>query len=161
MTNCIEQLSVDVDDVVAVAMEAGQAILDVYRQDFRVEYKDDNSPLTLADRRSNQIILARLARLAPGVPVISEESPIAPYEERQQWTYFWLVDPLDGTKEFVARTDEFTVNIALIHKNEPVLGVVYAPALNRMYYATKDGGSYKVATDGTHQRLYGEFAEST
>src|SRR4029450_5047886 len=154
----INQLQIDVDHVVAIAREAGQAVLDVYNQDFGVEYKADNSPLTLADRRSHEIIAAGLERLAPAVPIVSEEGSLAPYEERRAWDYFWLVDPLDGTKEFVARTDEFTINIALIYGREPVLGVVYAPALNLLYYAVKDHGSFKVDGSGTAKRLNADSA---
>ncbi len=157
----LNQLRIDVDDLIAVAREAGEAVLDVYRRDFQVEYKSDDSPLTLADCRSNEIIVAGLNKLAPAIPIVSEESPLAPYEERKNWDYFWLVDPLDGTKEFVARTNEFTINIALICSQEPILGVVYAPALDLMYYAIKDGGSFRVEASGARIRLSGEFAEAS
>jgi len=134
--------------------EAGAAILDVYDSDFGVEHKDDNSPLTLADRRSHEIIVHYLAgdarfktqdeedRFPP--PVLSEEGRDIPYEERRLWRTFWLVDPLDGTKEFIKRNGEFTVNIALIHENSPVLGVIYVPVKDTFYFAAENLGAYKM-----------------
>lgn len=146
---------INVQDVIAIAREAGCAVLDVYQRDFAVEYKADDSPLTIADRQSHDIIATGLKRMTPDIPIVSEEAPAVPYEERSGWDYFWLVDPLDGTKEFVARTNEFTINIALIHRDEPVLGIVYPPVLNVLYYALKDHGSFKITQDGSVQRLDG------
>ena len=117
--------------------------MQVYKQDFEVEYKQDNSPLTLADKKANDIIEDGLNKLSVNFPILSEEGESVPYEERKHWEYFWLVDPLDGTKEFVKKNDEFTVNIALIHKDTPVLGVVYAPALNVCYWAQQGRGAFK------------------
>ncbi|WPE18184.1 3'(2'),5'-bisphosphate nucleotidase CysQ [Candidatus Thioglobus autotrophicus] len=134
---------IDVQDIVAIAKEAGDAIIQIYKQDFKVEYKQDSSPLTLADKNANDIIEDGLSQLSVNFPVLSEEGDDIPYEDRKHWEYFWLVDPLDGTKEFVKRNDEFTVNIALIHKDTPVLGVVYAPALDMCYWAKQGEGAFK------------------
>jgi len=118
---------INIQDIVTIAKEAGDAIMQVYKQNFEVEYKQDNSPLTLADKKANDIIETGLKQLSVNFPILSEEGKSIPYEDRKYWEYFWLVDPLDGTKEFVKKNDEFTVNIALIYKDTPVLGVVYAP----------------------------------
>jgi 3'(2'), 5'-bisphosphate nucleotidase len=134
---------IDVQDIVTIAKEAGNAIMKIYKQDFEVEYKQDSSPLTLADKKANDIIEDGLNKLLINFPILSEEGRSIPYEDRKHWEYFWLVDPLDGTKEFVKKNDEFTVNIALIHKDTPVLGVVYAPALDVCYWAKQDEGAFK------------------
>jgi 3'(2'), 5'-bisphosphate nucleotidase len=134
---------IDVQDIIAIAKKAGNAIMQVYGQNFEVEYKEDKSPLTQADKIANNIIKDGLSRLSVNLPILSEEGESVPYKERRHWKYFWLVDPLDGTKEFVRRNGEFTVNIALIHKNLPVLGVVYAPALNICYWARWGKGAFK------------------
>jgi 3'(2'), 5'-bisphosphate nucleotidase len=134
---------INIQDVVAIAKEAGNAIMQVYKQDFEVEYKQDSSPLTLADKKANDIIESGLKQLSVNFPILSEEGKEIAYEDRKHWEYFWLVDPLDGTKEFVKKNDEFTVNIALIYKDTPVLGVVYAPALNVCYWAKQGEGAFK------------------
>jgi len=134
---------IDIQDIVTIAKEAGNAIMQVYKQDFEVEYKQDSSPLTLADKKANDIIEGGLNQLSVNFPILSEEGKEIPYEDRKHWEYFWLVDPLDGTKEFVKKNGEFTVNIALIHKDTPVLGVVYAPALGVCYWAKQDEGAFK------------------
>jgi 3'(2'), 5'-bisphosphate nucleotidase len=134
---------IDIQDIVTIAKEAGNAIMQVYKQDFEVEYKRDNSPLTLADKKANDIIEAGLNQLSVNFPILSEEGKSIPYEDRKHWEYFWLVDPLDGTKEFVKKNGEFTVNIALIHKDTPALGVVYAPALDVCYWAKQGEGAFK------------------
>ena len=134
---------IDVQDIVTIAKEAGDAIMQVYKQDFEVEYKQDNSPLTLADKKANDIIETGLNQLTVNFPILSEEGRDIPYEDRKHWEYFWLVDPLDGTKEFVKKNGEFTVNIALIYKDTPVLGVVYAPAFDVCYWAKKNEGAFK------------------
>jgi 3'(2'), 5'-bisphosphate nucleotidase len=110
---------------------------------FQVTHKEDKSPLTAADLASHHTIAAGLAKLTPEWPVLSEESESTPYETRSQWPVFWLVDPLDGTKEFLKRNGEFTVNIALIEGDVPILGVVYAPATNKMYFAARNVGAFK------------------
>jgi 3'(2'), 5'-bisphosphate nucleotidase len=133
---------------ILAAKRAGEAILDVYDSDFEVEQKDDKSPLTLADKRSNEIITDVLEQTITvnnsTVPILSEEGKEIPYDERKEWEYFWLVDPLDGTKEFVKRNGEFTVNIALIHKHKPVLGIIYIPVKDVFYFAAINFGTYKL-----------------
>ena len=114
-----------------------------YNQDFKVEYKADNSPLTQADKVANDIVEQGLSKLFKQIPILSEEGKRVSYKERVKWQYFWLVDPLDGTKEFIKKNGEFTVNIALIYKDMPVLGVVYAPALDVCYWAKQDEGAFK------------------
>ena len=134
---------VNIQDIVTIAKEAGNAIMQIYKQDFKVEYKQDSSPLTLADKKANDIIEDGLNRLSVSFPILSEEGKETPYEDRKHWEYFWLIDPLDGTKEFIKKNGEFTVNIALIYKDTPVLGVVYAPALDVCYWAKQGVGAFK------------------
>lgn len=127
------------------ALRAGDAILAVYRNEFSVGYKGDRSPLTAADRRSHRVIAAAVSsRKLPRLPLLSEEGKTTPYAERKQWKRFWLVDPLDGTKEFVKRNGEFTVNIALIEGNRPVAGVIYAPVTGAAYFAERGSGAYTI-----------------
>ncbi len=135
--------NIDPLSVVEIAVQAGQRILEIYGTDFKVEHKEDDSPLTQADLEANRIIKEGLIRITPEIPILSEES-LVPWEVRRQWQMLWVVDPLDGTKEFVNRTGEFTVNIALVQNNNPVLGVVHAPALNVTYFAWLGGGAYKI-----------------
>jgi len=140
--------------VVALAAEAGRKILEIYHSDFRVGRKDDNSPLTAADLAAHHCLVEGLQVLRPIYPVLSEESAELPYEERQEWETYWLIDPLDGTKEFIKRNGEFTVNIALIHQHQPVLGVVYAPALETCYFASEGCGAYKKVGDQEPRQIY-------
>ena len=142
---------INIKAIIAIAEHAGKAIMEIYKKDFEVTYKDDKSPLTEADRAANEIILRGLNALPVTFPILSEEGKTIPYEERKKWDYFWMVDPLDGTKEFIKKNGEFTVNIALIHKNAPILGVVYAPALGEMYWAVQGKGAFK---DGKKLPLY-------
>ncbi len=128
---------------VKIAYTAGERILTVYNDGFSVEQKDDHTPLTEADIAAHDAIVKGLRELTPDIPILSEESDHISFKERQSWHTYWLVDPLDGTREFIKRNGEFTVNIALVQGNEAVLGVVYAPVLGVIYYATKGGGSYK------------------
>jgi 3'(2'), 5'-bisphosphate nucleotidase len=132
----------DMKELIELARKAGREILNIYEKDFEVEFKDDKSPLTLADKKSHEIIVEGLKKISD-FPVLSEEGKKIPYEKRKNWEYYWCVDPLDGTKEFIKKNGEFTVNIALIHNGEPVLGVVYAPVTDIMYYAQKGKGAYK------------------
>ena len=128
---------------IKAALEAGQAILDVYHSaDFKVEKKDDKSPLTLADRRAHDVIMQHLSRF--DIPILSEEGKDISHDERKSWERFWLVDPLDGTKEFIKKNGEFTVNIAMIANNRPVAGVVFVPDKDILYFAWQESGSYKV-----------------
>ena len=126
---------INIDDIKQIAFKAGEAIMDIYAKDFSVDYKDDKSPLTEADIKSNGIICDELKKLTPDIPIMSEENKQVEYEIRKEWEYYWCIDPIDGTKEFIKKNGEFTVNIALIYKNTPILGVVYAPALGDMYYS--------------------------
>jgi 3'(2'), 5'-bisphosphate nucleotidase len=126
--------------LIEIALKAGNEILKYFGHKYITEYKSDNSPVTEADIAANNIILAGLA--ATNLPIISEESGIAPYSERKLYKEYWLVDPLDGTKQFVRNENEFTVNIALIKDNQPVEGVVYAPAINKLYYGNIEEGAF-------------------
>ncbi len=137
-----------------IAREAGEKIMQVYRDGFEVKTKADNSPLTAADMAAHHHIEAELNKLQPVYPVLSEESASQPFAKRAASETYWLVDPLDGTKEFINRRDSFTVNIALIHQHKPVLGVVYAPALDVLYYASLAHGSYKQQAEGPVQRIH-------
>ena len=132
-----------VDPIVALAEDAGRAILEVYSTDFDVQAKDDASPLTQADLASHRWIDAGLRALTPDIPIISEESGLPDFEERRTWRRYWIVDPLDGTKEFVNRNDEFTVNIALIEDGKPVLGIVHVPVLDKTYVGCEGLGAQR------------------
>jgi 3'(2'), 5'-bisphosphate nucleotidase len=131
------------EGVISLAMAAGEKILAVYGTDFRVHHKQDTSPVTEADRLADQAIVAGLKLLTPDIPALSEEADAPTFSVRAPWKTLWLVDPLDGTREFVKRNGEFTVNIALIENGEPVLGVVYAPVGDICYYATRGHGAFK------------------
>ena len=131
------------EPVRSLAAEASARILEIYATAFDVTAKDDNSPLTAADLASHQTIVAGLRALTPGIPILSEESAAIPFTERRQWRRYWLVDPLDGTKEFVKRNGEFTVNIALIEEHEPVLGVVQVPVTGLCYFAASGHGAFR------------------
>ncbi|MBC8267006.1 MAG: 3'(2'),5'-bisphosphate nucleotidase CysQ [Flavobacteriales bacterium] len=124
------------------SIEGGHAIMEVYASDFAVEHKDDKSPLTLADKNCNAVIETHLKDT--NIPFLSEEGAKIEYSERKNWEYSWLVDPLDGTKEFVKRNGEFTVNIALIHNGNPIMGVIYVPVKEELYFALEGLGSYKI-----------------
>jgi 3'(2'), 5'-bisphosphate nucleotidase len=146
------------DRLIELAREAGAAILELYRAHGPVETKADGSPLTVADLRSHQILSAGLTRLS-NLPVLSEEQPVAA-AQRAQWREFWLVDPLDGTKDFLAHNDEFTINIALIRDAQPAIGIVYAPALDELYFAERDAGAFQVqASDWQRLPSNGDWGE--
>jgi 3'(2'), 5'-bisphosphate nucleotidase len=143
-----------IDPVVALAEEAGRAILAVYSSDFEVQSKDDESPLTQADLASHHCIMAGLEKLTPGMPVISEEAGLPEFEERSQWDRYWLIDPLDGTKEFVNRNGEFTVNIALIDNQTVVFGVVYVPVQDKTYIGCEGYGAERRNADGSRDSIH-------
>lgn len=126
-----------------IARQAGMEALKIYNQDFYATYKDDMSPVTEADMVANTIICKNLSVLFPHIPIISEENKSVPYAVRREWEYYFCIDPIDGTKDFIKKNDEWTINIGMIYKNSPVLGVVYAPALDLLYSAKKGGGAYK------------------
>jgi 3'(2'), 5'-bisphosphate nucleotidase len=125
-----------------IVARAGDAIMKVYGEGFSVQHKADDSPLTLADLESQRVILEALSALTPDIPILSEESAQAPWEERRRWGELWVVDPLDGTREFVKRNGEFTVNIALVVEHEPVLGIVSAPARGLLYWGAAGLGAF-------------------
>ena len=135
--------------LIPVSREAGAAILEVYNAtDLGVQQKSDSSPLTKADLASNSIICEALKNLSPDIPIISEENDDLSYAERSKWDYCWIVDPLDGTKEFIKKNGEFTTNIGLVHKNPVIAGVVYIPVFDEMYYAIKGEGAFKISKEG-------------
>jgi 3'(2'), 5'-bisphosphate nucleotidase len=148
-----------VDPIVALAEDAGRAILEVYSTDFEVQSKDDESPLTQADLASHRWIEAGLLALTPDIPIISEESGLPDFDERGKWQRYWLIDPLDGTKEFVNRNGEFTVNIALIEKQRPVLGVVHVPVSGKTYVGCEGIGAQR--RDGDAEPVAIEVASTS
>jgi 3'(2'), 5'-bisphosphate nucleotidase len=137
-----------IEPIVELARKAGDAILEVYASDFDVQSKDDESPLTQADLAAHRRIIAGLAELTPDLPVISEEGGLPPFETRGQWPTYWLIDPLDGTKEFVNRNGEFTVNVALVNEGRPVFGVVHVPVLRKTYVGCEGHGAELRAEGG-------------
>src|ERR1700722_5501414 len=125
-----------------IVANAGAAIMKIYDAGFTVQHKEDDSPLTMADLESQRVIIEGLERITPDIPILSEESAAAPWAERQTWRELWVVDPLDGTREFVKRNGEFTINIALIMQHEAVLGVVSAPAQGLIFWGAKNVGAF-------------------
>ena len=140
-------------DLEALSIAAGERILEVYRTDFTVTRKQDHSPLTKADMAAHDAIVAGLARITPDIPVLSEESARVPFATRAGWGVYWLVDPLDGTREFIKRNDEFTVNIALIEEGRPVLGVVHAPVSGACYIGARGAGCVKRERAGGRREI--------
>lgn len=139
----------NIEPILAFVREAGAAIMDVYARDFEVSLKSDRSPLTEADSAAHQILANRLQEAYPGIPLLSEESTeVAPFAERKRWQRYWLVDPLDGTREFVKRNGQFTVNVAYMERGHPVAGVVYAPARDWMYWGMLGSGACKAVAEG-------------
>ncbi len=126
----------------SIAVSAGQRIMEVYRHGFTVSEKADRSPVTTADLAAHELISRELSRLTPEIPILSEESEAAPFPERQGWGHYWLIDPLDGTRQFIERNGGFSVNIALIQGHQPTLGIVYAPAQEQCCYASRGAGAY-------------------
>lgn len=142
----------DLETIKKTAVQAGKVILEYYQKtDLGWELKSDQSPLTLADKAAHKVIMEGLANT--GIPVLSEEGEKIPYQNRKNWSYFWMVDPLDGTKEFVKRNGEFTVNIALIDKGKAVFGVVYAPVLGDLYWGKVGNGAWKRDASGAVQAI--------
>ncbi|MDM8558957.1 3'(2'),5'-bisphosphate nucleotidase CysQ [Candidatus Parabeggiatoa sp. HSG14] len=135
------------ENVNQIAQAAGERIMEVYATDFEVEQKSDKSPLTTADMAAHQTIVTSLKEITPDLPVLSEESASISYQERAGWERYWLVDPLDGTREFIKRNGEFTVNIALIDNHKSILGVVYIPVTGTTYFAREGGGAFKCLRD--------------
>lgn len=144
-----------IETINQIAIEAGNAIMEIYAKDASeqgIEHKEDHSPLTLADKAANQVIVKNLQKHFANIPIISEEEKNIDFEHRKNWERFWLVDPLDGTKEFIKRNGEFTVNIALVERGLPVLGVIYAPVLGALYYGDKNKGAFK-AMEGVTKNI--------
>ena len=153
-------------DLLQLTRAAGAAIMQVYQQPAgftEVTFKSDQSPLTQADQAAHDLIAAGLAQLTPAVPVLSEEGQQIPYAERRDWEYYWCVDPLDGTKEFISRNGEFTVNLALIHRHTAVAGIIYAPVTDELYYTDGQSSSFKQTKDAApvKLRVTGKTAEMT
>ncbi len=134
--------------VIDVAHKAGQKILKIYESEFEIEFKNDASPLTVADTTAHRCLVEVLQNLEPRFPILSEEDSELPFTERKEWRTYWLVDPLDGTKEFINRNGQFTVNVALIHDHEPVMGVVHVPVQDTTYFAAEGLGAFKQQRDG-------------
>ena len=148
-----------IQNIIEIAINAGNAILEIYKEDITVETKSDDSPLTLADKNANEIIVAGLQQIDDSIPIISEENKLIDYSIRKNWTKCWMVDPLDGTKEFIKKNGEFTVNIALVENGIPVLGVVHVPAQSVTYYAEKGNGCFKIENGKTTQLHIRKLAE--
>ena len=142
------------DPVIQIAYQAGKVIMEVYDAGFSVEKKSDQTPVTEADMAANKVIETSLKELTPHLPILTEEAKPTPYSERKKWARYWLIDPLDGTREFIKRNGEFTVNIALIDGDESVMGVVYAPVLGVIYYAAKGQGAFKQDSTNEPQAIH-------
>jgi len=134
-------------------MDAGKAIMNIYSTSFDIEFKDDQSPLTKADISSHEIISKYLKKLTPRIPILSEESSKKPLSQRKEWGEYWLVDPLDGTKEFIKRNGEFTTNIALMKDNKPIFGVIHVPAKNHSYWGSEKTGSFMISNGSERRKL--------
>ena len=154
MRNATRDLPKLAEALMPVVARAGDAIMRIYDGAFAVQHKDDNSPLTLADLESQRIIAAGLTRLTPDIPILSEESAQAPWAERRNWTELWVVDPLDGTREFVKRNGEFTINIALVVGHEPLLGIVAAPARGLLYWGAAGVGAFSRHRDAAQASIH-------
>jgi len=141
------------DSLCDIAVAAGQKTLPIYHSDFDVQTKDDDSPLTQADLAAHRSIKAALAELTPDTPQLSEEGAAIAFDERSKWAEYWLIDPLDGTKEFVKKNDQFTINIALIRDHQPILGVVYAPVLDTLWFAADGIGAFREVGDEAPQAI--------
>ena len=133
-------------ELLNIAIDSGKEIMKIYDKGFTVDTKEDSSPITEADINSNELIVTRLKTLEPNIPILSEESLVS-WDIRKKWNKYWLIDPLDGTKEFINRNGEFTINISLIENNNPVFGIIYSPVKSVLYYAYKNYGSFKVYTN--------------
>ncbi|MCO5231724.1 MAG: 3'(2'),5'-bisphosphate nucleotidase CysQ [Chitinophagales bacterium] len=142
-----------INELIQVAIEAGNEILKIYDRDFEVVNKADNSPLTEADKVSNEVIVEGLERLYPNIPIVSEENKLTDFSVRSQWDWCWMVDPLDGTKEFIKKNGEFTVNIALVHQGDIVAGIVYVPVQNKTFYAIQEKGAFLIDGHSTPRLL--------
>ena len=143
----------NINKLITLSLEAGNLIKEIYMTDFDIELKEDQSPLTLADSASNEIITKFLRDFTPKIPILSEEGIDVSYEERLSWNQYWLIDPLDGTKEFIKRNDEFTVNIALINNNLPILGIIHCPISGEVFWGSKEFGSFYRNKNGIERKI--------
>ncbi len=150
----MSDLPLAIPELITIAKAAGAEILDVYKDEIQVDLKGDDSPLTAADQRSHRLIVDALERATPGIPVLSEEHAEIDYGSRRAWQEFWLVDPLDGTKEFIKRNGEFTVNIALVRDGSPIAGVVYMPVDDLVYWSAGDGLSWRQSGNEAPQQIH-------
>ena len=144
------------ESIIEISKNAGNSILDIYndnKKNNKIIIKSDNSPLTLADKKSNDVICKALSKLSIKIPILSEEGSKIDYNKRKEWNKFWLIDPLDGTKEFIKKNGEFTVNIALIENGIPILGVVHAPVLNTTWYGAMGKGSFKIIQNENPKKI--------
>ncbi len=153
MTKRGESMVSELETLCSIARGAGVRIMEIYSGQFETEMKADKSPLTTADKVSHRIIEEGLQKHFPGIPILSEEGKSIPYATRKNWERFWLVDPLDGTKEFINRNGEFTVNIALVEGQRPVFGVVYVPALDKLYFGSKGAGAWRQESKGAPEPI--------
>ena len=143
-----------IESLITISKQAGEAILKIYDlDDLGISHKEDNSPLTLADKASNEMICSQLKELTPDIPILSEEGKDISFDKRKNWDTFWLIDPLDGTKEFIKKNGEFSVNIALINHFKPILGIVYAPVLDTTWYGSASEGSFKIIEKGKPEKI--------
>lgn len=160
ITQCLNEVEITVQQITdpiflkkltetvkKISITAGQEILKIYETDFEIERKEDKSPVTEADKAAHHIICDGLNNCETRFPILSEESAITPFEERKTWQTYWLVDPLDGTREFIKRNGDFTVNIALIHNKQPIIGVVYVPVTDIIYYGIAGIGAFKITKE--------------
>ncbi len=149
----VSDLAALVHPVQDLARRAGRRILDIYRGDFSVSHKADRTPVTEADMAAHDCILDGLHRLTPEIPILSEEDRDVSLQRRRDWDWLWLIDPLDGTRDFIKRTDQFSVNLALIHDHEPVFGLIHIPCQDLSYFGYRDGGAHKWLPDGSILRI--------
>ena len=138
-----------IENLIRISKNAGEAIMGVYESDFSINIKTDQSPLTKADLLSNKIICQSLKEITPEIPILSEESSDIPYQERMEWKQYWLIDPLDGTKEFIKKNGEFTTNIALIREGRPVFGIIHVPVTNHTYWGSMEFGAFELSGDSS------------
>tara|TARA_B100000029_G_scaffold423757_1_gene431107 strand:+ start:683 stop:1498 length:816 start_codon:yes stop_codon:yes gene_type:complete len=151
----------NINKLIEISKKAGEAIMQIYRTDFEVEIKKDLSPLTQADILSHKIIHDSLSKMTPNIPILSEEFSDISFDERSTWKEYWLIDPLDGTKEFIKKNGEFTTNIALISNNKPVLGIIHVPSSNETYWGSEETGSYFLEGDSESDMIQLKVSNNT
>ena len=142
-----------IKQLIEISKEAGNAILEIYNSDFDYTFKDDSTPLTKADQQAHEIITKKLYKLTPHIPILSEEDSDISFDIRTKWGKYWLIDPLDGTKEFIKRNGEFTVNIALVENNSPRLGIIHLPVTSETYWGSKSNGSFYINSDNQSKKI--------